>query len=447
MAIISQEYYYEQCRSKTILQFAKEFKLARLLEQANIRKAKGIGVQTIFIHLLTVAFSGKSLNQLLASGELSGKKDAFYRFMNSTSANWLNFIRMLSSKLVVRLKQYFYNESGMLILDDTLHKRDRSKKVELLTRVRDHNDGRYYRGFRCLTLCFHIASTIVPLDFRILSSQTEKTRINGSRQDLDKRTNGYKLRQYAISNTFNMVYDLLSRQRGLVRHVLFDSWFAEPVMFTTLREMGFHGVGMLKAKKGALYRYKGKWYNLEALHALVKPFIHREHAFASIGVELRNGTAMSITFIQDKHRKRDWLAVATTDLSLSPEQVISLYSRRWNIEVFFKTVKSCLGFAQECLSRSFDAIVCSVSVVFTRHMILTWLNLSLPNPETDGQVYLRLFDEFHECTLSEALIIVLREIAAVLNDFENLLNISLLNFIELLPCAFNYLLVSSNCET
>ena len=120
--------------------------------------------------------------------------------MNSTSANWLKFIRLLASRLIARVKAFF-DGLPVLILDDTVHKRDRSKKVELLTRVRDHNDGRYYRGFRCLTLCFHIRNFTIPLDFRLLSSHKEKTRINGSRQDLDKRTNGYKLRQYAISKS------------------------------------------------------------------------------------------------------------------------------------------------------------------------------------------------------------------------------------------------------
>jgi hypothetical protein len=94
----------------------------------------------------------------------------------------------------------------------------------------------------------------------------------------------------------------------------------------------------------------------------------------------------------DKHNQRNWLAIGTTDLSLSPQCVISLYARRWNLEVFFKTVKSHLGFACECQSRSFDAIVCSVAVVFTRHMMLTWLNLGLPEPETDGQLFFRLFE-------------------------------------------------------
>ena len=435
MAIVSQDLYDEQCRSKSILRFAKEFNLARLLNQANIRKAKGFGVLTVFIQLLMVAFSGKPLGQKLKDGAPSGAKDVYYRFMNSTSANWLKFIRLLSTQIIARIMAFF-DGIGVLILDDTIHKRDRSKKVELLTRVRDHNDGKYYRGFRCLTLCFHLKNATVPVDFRLLSSHREKTRINGSRQDLDKRTNGCKLRQYAVSKSFQMAFDMIGRQRGLVRHVLFDSWFAMPVMFRTLREMGFHGVGMLKASHN-LYRYKGKLYKLEALYALVKPFLLRENDVASLGVELRNGTPFSITFVLDKRNRRDWLAIGTTDLSLSPQQVVSLYARRWNIEVFFKTVKSCLGFARECQCRSFDAIVCSVVIVFTRHMILTWLNLGLPEAETDGQLFFRLFEEMHECTLSEALEIVLREIVARFVDYDDPLNITLRDFLAALPCYFN----------
>jgi hypothetical protein len=436
MASISHDFLDEQYRSKTILQFANELQILKLLNQANIRKARGVGVLTVFINLLLVAFSGKSLNKLLESGELCGKKDVFYRFINSTTANWLKFIRLLSSNFIVRLNSFFADGNGVLIIDDTILKRNRSKNVELLTKVRDHNDGRYYRGFRCLTLCFHIASAIIPVDFRILSSFNEKTRINASRQNLDKRTNAYKIRQYAISNTFQMVYDLLDKQRGLARHVLFDSWFAKPVMFKTILGMAFHGVGMLKAEKGRMFRYKGKIYNLESLFALAKPFIHRNQGFAAIGVELGDGTPFSITFVQDKDNKRGWLAIGTTDLSLSPGQVIELYSRRWNIEVFFKTVKSCLGFAKECQSRSLDAIVCSVTIVFTRHIILTWINLGLPVPETDGQLFFRLFDEIRECSLSEALDIVIREIAVRFVDSDDLHISSVLEFIRNLPSYF-----------
>jgi hypothetical protein len=331
--------------------------------------------------------------------------------------------------------------TGVLVLDDTIYKRNRSKHVELLTRVRDHNDGRYYKGFRCLALCFHFGKATVPVDFRLLSSSNEKTRINGIREGIDKRTIGYKLRQLAISTSFQMAFDMLDKARNMARHVLFDSWFAMPVMFKTLRDMNFHGVGMLKASKH-LYRYKGRLYKMEALYSIVKPFIHRENDFAPLCVELMDGTPFSITFVQDKRNKRDWLAIGTTDLSLPPREVISLYSQRWSIEVFFKTVKSHLGFT-DCQSRSFDSIVCSVAIVFTRQMVLTWMNYSLPTPETEGQLFFRLFDELRECTLAEALEIVFREITLLSTGHDHLLDVSIRDFFANLPMFFKDLKIIS----
>ena len=450
MAIITQETRAEQYRSKSIFTFAKDFKLGSVLEQANVRKAKGIGVLTVFLELLSVSFSRKSLNQLLQEKGLECKKDVFYRFMNSTSANWYRFIRLLSTLVMAAVIRFSDpGQMPVLILDDTLHKRDRSKNVELLARIRDHNDGRYYRGFRCLTLGFHDGNTFLPMDFRLFSSKNEKSRFQEARTGLDKRTNGYKVRQMALSDSYQMSFQMLAKQRTGVRHVLFDSWFAEPVMFKTLRSMELYGIGMLKAKKGSYYRYKGKLYSLEKLYAQVDYLFRQEHSFVAVGVELGDGTPFSVTFVRDKHSKRDWLAIGTTDISLSPQQVIRLYSRRWNIEVFFKTVKSFLGFAKECQSRSFDAIVCSVAVVFTRYIMLAWQNLGMPVKHTQGQMFFKVSDEMRggECSFAEALDIVIRELKCVFVQFDIALLSAVSYFISQLPLCFSPLREVFSCET
>jgi len=125
MDIVTQEIYDEQCRSKSILQFAKKFKISSVLAQANVCKAKGVGVLTVFLQLMSVGFSGKSLNRLLEEQKLTGKKDVFYRFMDSTSANWYNFIRLLSTLVIAAILHFFpQEEMPLLILDDTLHKRN-----------------------------------------------------------------------------------------------------------------------------------------------------------------------------------------------------------------------------------------------------------------------------------------------------------------------------------
>ena len=268
MAIVSQEYEYEKCKIKNISQFSKNFTLGKLLEKSNLRKAKGVGVTTVFLQLLSVGFTIKSLNQLLEERGMDGKKDVFYRFMNSTSANWYKFIRLLSTLVLSAILQMSEPEAKLvLILDDTLYKRNRSKKVELLARVRDHNDGRYYRGFRCLTLGCHDGNTFLPVDYRVLSSQKQESRITEVNANVDKRSVGYKNRQSSMEGSFESAFDMLKKQSVPACHVLFDSWFSQPVMFKTLNEMGLHGIGMLKAKKGVFCRYKGKTYSLENLYA------------------------------------------------------------------------------------------------------------------------------------------------------------------------------------
>ena len=448
MAIISQECKDEKCKIKNISQFSKNFKLGKLLERSNVHKAKGVGVATVFLNLLTVGFSIKSLNQLLEERDMGGQKDVFYRFMNSTSANWYKFVRQLFSLVLSSiLKTSNNDEMLVLILDDTLYKRARSKNVELLARVRDHNDGRYYRGFRCLTLGCHDGNTFLPADYRILSSQNEKSRLTEMRSKLDKRSVGYKVRQSSMASSFEMAFDMIKMQTSPARHVLFDSWFSQPVMFRTLNEMGLHGIGILKAGKGVMCRYKGKNYSLENLYSQVKHLIHKEDDFVSVGVELLCGIPFSITLVRSKQNKRDWFAIGTTDMSLSSRQVISLYSRRWNIEVFFKTIKSFLGFGKECQSRSFDAIVCSVAVVFTRYMILAWVNNGLPKLESHGQLFLKFFAQMHDYTFDEALLIVTMELQSVIVQLDISLDISVKDFIDRLPCHFKPLEAVLSCET
>ena len=60
----------------------------------------------------------------------------------------------------------------------------------------------------------------------------------------------------------------------------------------------------------------------------------------------------------------------STDTSLTEDEIIQLYGKRWDIEVFFKTCKSVLKLTQECHSRSYDAMCVQTAIVFMRYMFL-----------------------------------------------------------------------------
>jgi len=127
-----------------------------------VRLLSGLHRQELFRYL-----------QADASGTEIGK-DTVDRFLNSVHAYWRKFLHLLSASVIQRQIVPLSSEETpkVFIVDDSLYNRDRSKKVELLARVHDHNEKRYYRGFRLLTLGWSDGSTYLPVSFSLLHFQS-----------------------------------------------------------------------------------------------------------------------------------------------------------------------------------------------------------------------------------------------------------------------------------
>ena len=106
--------------------------LGQILHQSNVRKEKGICLSTLFQFMLGLAFTGKNLFRLLESIDAPEGigKDAVYRLLNSTAANWRRFLLLLGTQVIVRHVLPLTDEktSKVLIADDTLYSRNRSKR-------------------------------------------------------------------------------------------------------------------------------------------------------------------------------------------------------------------------------------------------------------------------------------------------------------------------------
>lgn len=51
-------------------------------------------------------------------------------------------------------------------------------------------------------------------------------------------------------------------------------------------------------------------------------------------------TAMAkIVYVRNRHNRKDWIALISTDVNLSEEEIIRLYRRRWDIEVFSRLAR------------------------------------------------------------------------------------------------------------
>jgi hypothetical protein len=122
-----------------------------------------------------------------------------FRFLNSPRHNWRRFLLLLSAAVVQRMSRLTSDDrADVLIVDDSLFSRSRSKKVELLARVYDHMSHKFVRGFRMLTLGWSDGNSFVPIAFSLLSSENERNRLCGVEDSIDKRTCGYKRRKESM---------------------------------------------------------------------------------------------------------------------------------------------------------------------------------------------------------------------------------------------------------
>jgi len=133
----------------------------------------------VFRTLFSMVFTGKNLFRTLESsdGTCGMAKDTVYRFLNSVHTNWRRFLLLLSSRVITRELEPLTGAANMkvLIADDTLYRRNRSKHVELLSRIFDHTDNRYCRGFRMLTLGWSDGISFLPVSCALLASSKKRT--------------------------------------------------------------------------------------------------------------------------------------------------------------------------------------------------------------------------------------------------------------------------------
>ena len=127
-----------------------------------------------------------------------------------------------------------------------------------------------------------------------------------------------------------------------------------------------------------------------------------------------NPIPAKIVCVRNKANRKDWLAFICTDTTLSEEEIIRIYGKRWQIEVFFKTCKSMLNLIGECHSLSYDALTAHVAIVLTRYMLIAMEQRQKEGQRTLGELFFFLVDEMDEITFSISLGIMMDTLMASL---------------------------------
>ncbi|WP_033165108.1 transposase [Clostridium sp. KNHs205] len=414
--------------SASIRKFFTRFHLSSALKAANAYKTKGFPVTEIYQYLFLLIFSNRSMymNMLTGRNTPTFAKDTVYRFMKMIHINWIRFTSVLCSRIIrdAILPLNDENRVNVLIIDDSMFERSRSKKVELLAKVYDHAKHAYRYGFRMLTLGWSDGSTFLPINSILLTSEKQKKRINEA-AILDKRTAGYKRRKLSMTKGTKAMLKLLESAKIAsipAKYVLFDSWFTSPSTIHAVKEIGYDVVAMVKRTPKMFFRYNGTDISLPKIYNQNKKRRGKSRFLLSVMVDvIKDGETVpaKVIYVRNKNNRKEYLCIISTDITIDEDEIIRIYGKRWDIEVFFKICKSYLRLSKECHSLSYDAMTAHVAVVFTRYMMLSVENRETKDERSLGELFLYFSDELSDITWIQAFQVMLQMFRALLvNDCE-----------------------------
>ena len=325
--------------SKSIKRFFTRFHISSALKASNAYKKKGFPVVEVFQYLFLLIFSNRSMYMSLITAKNSPgfAKDTVYRFMKMIQINWLHFTTLLASRIIkdaiVPLDSR--DRANVLIIDDSMFERNRSKKVELLAKAYDHANHRYRFGFRMLTLGWSDGNTFLPVNSVLLSSENKKNRVNEA-SEVDKRTVGYKRRMLSMQKGTQAMLELLKATKKAnipAKYVLFDSWFSSPSTLHAVKSIGYDVIGMVKKSPKMFFRYNGEDMSLITIYHRNKKRRGRSKYLLSVVVDVvKDGEIIpaKVVYVRNRNKKKEYLCLISTDTTLDENEIIRIYGKRWD---------------------------------------------------------------------------------------------------------------------
>ena len=297
------------------------------------------------------------------------------------------------------------------------HRKHKGSRTELVGKKYDHARKRHSWGFRKLTLVFADSMSCIPLAFTLLTN-SDNSKLKGDRKtdELDHRTRAYKRRKWAQLPAVEALLMMAKRVIPFipkVKYLCADRWFSDPATVIRMRKgTGLHVITVLKHGK-TKYLFEGKLLEIKGIFRLIKKRPGNARILSSIIVTVPGKGEFQgqdfqakIVFVRNRANRKEWIAIMSTDTTLSDEDVIQHYTLRWKIECYFFSVKTFLGLTNECHAISYDAIVAHTTIVALRYIMLSVEQRKAADQRTLGELVAMFTEQIRNVDIADALAIM-----------------------------------------
>ena len=186
-----------------------------------------------------------------------------------------------------------------------------------------------------------------------------------------------------------------------------------------VKALDYDVIGMVKKTPKMFFRYNNEDMPLTSIYKKNKKKRGRSKYLLSVMIEVvKDGGVIlaKVVYVRNRNKKKDCLCLISTDISLNEEEIIRIYGKRWDTEVFFKVCKSYLNLSKECNALSYDAMTAHTAVVFTRYMMLSLESREANAQRSMGEILLYFTDEMSDITWIQAFQMLLEMFRTILAD-------------------------------
>ena len=246
-----------------------------------------------------------------------------------TSKDWWRMVKPQVRKIE--------RADGLMIIDDSIEEKPYTDENEIICWHYDHSKGRNIKGINFITTLYYAQKVVLPVAFEIVS-KTEKY--------IDKKTGKEKRRSKTTKNEHaRHMLQAAHKNKIPFKYVLTDIWFAsaENMRFVRLDLKKDFIMALKSNRKVALSeddKSNGKYQRIDQLEL-------PKGTTQTIYLE---GVPFPMHLVRQVFTNDDGSTgvryLATSDLTLDTDQIITIYQKRWKVEEYHRSLKQNASLAK-----------------------------------------------------------------------------------------------------
>jgi len=239
-------------------------------------------------------------------------------------------------KMVKALIRKIENNNGIIAIDDTIEEKPHTTENDIVCWHWDHSKGMSIKGIQTLNFLYNTniqdADDVnIPLSYSIIE-KTEKY--------LDTKTNKIKLRSPVSKNELVREHLRVIKELNQVkfRYVVWDTWFSSKENLTFVHHdlKKFFAAALKDNRTVAMSeeeKSQGKFRKVKELDLGIN----------QVYTVWLKGLQFAVSLIKqvftNKNGSTGIAYLISNDMKLSYSEICTIYKKRWNVEVFHKSLK------------------------------------------------------------------------------------------------------------